>query len=342
MLRTTATKSAPPWRREFIAQSRSMQALLNQLERVAPTPLPVLIVGETGTGKEVIAKAIHEASGLPGPLIAVNCATLPETLAESELFGHFRGAFSGAVSDKLGLLEAAEGGSVFFDEIGELPAFIQPKLLRVLESRTLRRVGGTRETPISCRVLAATHRDLESSVAAGLFREDLYHRLNGLTLSIPPLRDRLEDFPHLLEHFLKEVVVAGREMPLIHAEVIKDLQDFPWRGNVRELRQAVHRAVILGGQRLRLRDFLPQTLPRESADALGPWLAGKRWREIERAILIWHLVQAKSLREAARRLGIPKSTLSDRVRALKIPVIWSTAQREYVVDCGQAATSAGQ
>jgi transcriptional regulator with GAF, ATPase, and Fis domain len=218
-----------------------MRALFAQLDRIAHLDSSVLILGETGTGKELVARSIHEASPRArGPFIVVDCGALPDTLLDDELFGHVKGAFTGADSPRVGAIEAANGGTVFLDEIGELPLSMQPRLLRVLESRTVRRVGESSHHPVNVRFLAATHRDLPAVVNACEFREDLYFRLAVVPITIPPLRGRPEDIDVLVEHFLPH----GAPKP--NPDLLRELEQRPWRGNARELRNFVERAVALG------------------------------------------------------------------------------------------------
>jgi DNA-binding NtrC family response regulator len=226
---------------ELVGASVPMRELFMQLARVAKASAPVLIQGETGTGKELVASAIHEASPrAKSPFGVVDCGALPETLLEGELFGHARGAFTGAVAARAGAFESAEGGTLFLDEIGELPLGMQPKLLRVLETKTVRRLGENNHRKIDVRFVAATHRDLRSMVNQGTFREDLYFRLAVLPVTIPPLRNRREDIPFLLEHFLTN------ETELPDPEALRQIGALPLAGNVRELRNLAERARALG------------------------------------------------------------------------------------------------
>jgi len=226
----------------LLGRSVPMRELFARIAKVAPTDASVLIQGETGTGKELVARAIHEASPrAAGPFVVVDLAALPETLAESELFGHVKGAFTGAESSRAGAPEQAAGGTVFLDEIGELPLALQPKLLRLLETRTVRRLGDSTERPLDVRFVAATHRDLRAAVNAGAFREDLYFRLAVLTLAVPPLRERREDLALLAESFLPKGA-SGALSP----ELTRALAERPWLGNVRELRNFMERAAVFG------------------------------------------------------------------------------------------------
>ncbi len=228
----------------LIGGSVEMRRLYALLERAAPTDAIVLIEGETGTGKEVVARTIHNLSRRSkGPFVTVDCGSISENLIESELFGHVRGAFSGAISNRAGLFEEADGGTIFLDEIGELPAALQPKLLRVLENREVRRIGGNSVSKVDARVVAATNRDLAQSVNDGSFREDLYFRLAVISVHLPPLRSRREDIPALAQHFYERIAGAGAEAP---RELVRAVMARAWPGNVRELRNVIERGVSLG------------------------------------------------------------------------------------------------
>jgi DNA-binding NtrC family response regulator len=223
----------------IIGESEKMQEIFRLIQRTAKSQNPILIQGESGTGKELVARALHEASPLADkPLVVINCAALPETLLESELFGHEKGAFTGAVSSKPGLFEVADGGTLFIDEIGELAGPLQAKLLRVLEDGSMRRVGSVKERRVRVRLLAATNREMEEEVREARFREDLYYRINVLTINLPPLRERFGDLPLLVQHFAgSDWKVAGDVIPL--------LERYSWPGNVRQLQNAIERAKIL-------------------------------------------------------------------------------------------------
>jgi two-component system NtrC family response regulator len=231
----------------IIGEGGRMQEVLSLVRRAAPSDATVLIRGESGTGKELIAKAIHHASPrAAGPLVRVNCAALPETLLESELFGHERGAFTGAVASRKGRFEAADGGTLFLDEIGDLPPHLQVKLLRVLQEREIERLGSSRPVPVDVRVLAATHRDLEARVRAGSFRDDLYYRINVVTITLPPLRERREDIPLLVDHFLAAFARKnGKSIRGLTREARDALLRYDYPGNVRELENVIERAVVL-------------------------------------------------------------------------------------------------
>lgn len=233
--------------RSLVGHSRAMQNIYKQIGRVAATPVTVLIRGETGTGKELVARAIYQHSDRADkPFIAINCAAIPETLLESELFGHERGAFTGAQSRRIGRFEQASGGTIFLDEIGDLHPSTQSKLLRVLQERCTQRLGGDEMIPVDVRVLAATHCDIETAIQEGDFREDLFYRLNGVAIHVPPLRDRREDIPDLVKCFIhRDARDLGVESPSIQNEALVFLQEQPWPGNVRELENVVRQALIL-------------------------------------------------------------------------------------------------
>jgi serine/threonine-protein kinase PknK len=230
---------------EIAGRSEPMRDLLHLLDRVTASDVPVLIVGESGTGKELVARAMH-ANGRRArrAFVSENCASVPETLLESTLFGHVKGAFTGASSTRAGLFDVADGGTLFLDEIGEMSLAMQAKLLRVLQDGKLRAVGGERERVVDVRVVAATHRDLDAMVAAGTFREDLFYRLNVITLRVPALRERGEDIPLLVDHLVRKHA-AGRAVKVTRAAMGK-LASFPWPGNVRQLENEVRRALVLG------------------------------------------------------------------------------------------------
>jgi len=232
---------------DLIGQSAALKNVVSQIDVVAPTEASVLILGETGTGKELVAHEIHRRSGRKdGPLVRVNCASIPRELFESEFFGHVRGSFTGAVKDRAGRFETAEGGTIFLDEVGEIPLDIQNKLLRVLQEKRYERVGDDRTRRANVRIVAATNRDLKKAAAEGKFREDLYYRLNVFPVQVPPLRDRMDDIPLLAQHFVE---LSAREMkcakPRLTRAAVSQLHNYDWPGNVRELRNVVERAVIL-------------------------------------------------------------------------------------------------
>ena len=297
--------------RRMVGDSPAMRVLEDQIARLAPTDTTVLIVGESGTGKELVARALHEGSTRAArPFVAVDCGALEGNLLASELFGHTRGAFTGASETRHGLLEEAHRGTLFLDEIGNLPLDLQARLLRVLQERRVRPLGGNQEREIDVRVVAATNRDLARSVAEGRFRQDLYYRLAVVTLEVPPLRDRPGDIPLLVRHFAQKVGVrVGRPEVTVSAEVLHDFERYPWPGNVRELSNAVERAVILATDGAVRRSALPSVLPR--AGGIEPLDAAVMRAEVE--AIRRALRASRSRSEAARRLGISRRALYDKL-----------------------------
>ena len=233
--------------REIIGKSKKIQEMMSLITRVASTKANILVLGDSGTGKELVARQIHELGPLAGkPFIPVNCGAIPESLMESEMFGHKRGSFTGAVAEKSGLFEVAHGGTLFLDEVGELPLSIQVKLLRAIQERTFRQVGGTEDRKVDVRIIAATNRDLEAEVKTGRFREDLFYRLNVIMIKTPPLRERREDIPILVDHFL--AIYAKRQNKVsikMDPSVMKAFEYYHWPGNIRELENVIERAVTL-------------------------------------------------------------------------------------------------
>ncbi len=254
------------WRQQqatnFVAgSSPAMQSLLAQAQRAAEVSATVLITGETGTGKEVLARYIHESGPRADkPFVPINCAAVPETMLESELFGYEAGAFTGATKRKPGLMEIADGGVLFLDEIASLPLDMQAKLLRALEERVIRRMGGTKWVPVDVQVLAASNRDLQEMIAAGKFREDLYYRLKVLELHLPPLRERREDIPALVGFFVRQLAPRmGKQVRDVNPRVLQALEAYDWPGNIRELRNAIERALLFcDGDTLELEHFPPE------------------------------------------------------------------------------------
>jgi len=301
---------------DFIGQSAATQNLLGLVRQVAPTDTTVLILGESGTGKELAARLLHiQSPRRPKPFIAINCAALTETLLESELFGHEKGAFTGAVSRKPGRLELAHGGTIFLDEIGEMSPGLQSKLLRVLEEHHLVRVGGVDMIPVDVRVIAATNRNLKELMKSGKFREDLYYRINVFPITMPTLRDRIDDIPLLAEYFLKR---KNFPHPVLDTEVIDLLQNYSWPGNIRELKNILDRAAILAGDGpinagcLGIDDADLDT----SAPMAGPPAS---LAESERALIIDALEKTGgSKTEAARLLRITRRRLYSRMKILGI------------------------
>ncbi len=304
----------------IVGNSAAIRRQLDLVERVAPRDTTVLITGESGTGKELIARALHQKSPRrERPFIAVNCAALTDTLFESELFGHEKGAFTGAISLKRGRFELAQGGTIFLDEVGELAAGLQAKLLRVLQQREFERVGGTEAHPLDIRVIAATNRDLAEDVRDGRFREDLYHRLNVVTLESPPLRDRREDIPLLALYFLERSSErCKRHVDGISREAEEMMLQYSWPGNVRELENAMERAVVLGVSEWVLPEDLPEGLlegaPRPP-DAKYHHSVGQAKRE---AILDAYVQGSGDYKQAARLLGLHPNYLLRLVRNLNL------------------------
>ncbi|MCP3162856.1 sigma-54-dependent transcriptional regulator [Myxococcus qinghaiensis] len=307
----------------LVGDSPSMSALRQLIARVGPSDTAVLITGETGTGKERVARALHLASGRKGRLVAVNCAAIPATLLESELFGHEKGAFSGAVNRRAGRIEQAHGGTLLLDEIGDMPLELQAKLLRVLETREVERLGGSVPVPVDARILAATHQELARAVKEGRFRQDLFFRLNVMPLHIPPLRERLEDLLPLARAFAAEF--AGPEAPLVLAPGAETaLRAYPWPGNVRELRNVIERLNLLrGGGPLTLG---PEAVvaPQAAVPTTRPSLGEKSYREhvedFERELIRAALHEGESIAGAARLLQVDRGNLYRRIKALGLPV----------------------
>ena len=297
-----------------VGRAKCFTDVLRLADQVAPTDSTVLIQGESGTGKEVIARYIHELSDrTEGPVFSINCGALPESLLESELFGHVKGSFTGAVRDKQGLFAAARGGSFFLDEIGETTPATQVKLLRVLQEREVLPVGGTEAIPVDVRVIAATNRDLEDEIRRGRFRSDLYYRLNVIALHLPPLRERTEDIPLLAENFLNRIA-EERQQPLAHVTqgAMDALLEYDWPGNVRELENALEHAVIVN----RTDEIVVSALPARITTPRAPMLVGDRLPQnpnlevIERAYIMWVLqAEGGNKTRAAEALGIDPSTL---------------------------------
>jgi len=308
-----------PWFEDIVGDSDTMRNVLARVEQVATTAATVLITGETGTGKELIARAIHRRSPRAnGPLVKVNCAAIPETLLASELFGHERGAFTGATERRRGRFEQAHGGTIFLDEIGELPLPMQVTLLRVLQEREFERLGGTQTVRVDVRIIAATNRHLAADVEAGRFREDLYYRLNVFPVHVPPLRERPDDVPPLVAHFVASYAARlGRTLTRIDARALRTLSAYHWPGNIRELENVVERAVILSrGGTLRIDgDVMP--LAGASAAPLHDQVEASERTAIE-AALTASRGRVSGPTGAAKRLGLPASTLEFRIRKLGI------------------------
>jgi transcriptional regulator with GAF, ATPase, and Fis domain len=313
---------------DLIGESPVLRKMQHQVQLVAPTTAAVLISGESGTGKELVARAIHERSPRKErPLIKVNCSAVPESLFESEFFGHVRGAFTGALKDKLGRFELADGGTLFLDEIGEIPLAMQPKLLRVLQEGELERVGDPRTRKIDVRIIAATNRDLRKEVAAGRFRQDLFYRLSVFPIEVPPLRERIEDIPRLVQHFAQHMAKEhNRPAPRLTPAVLQQFAQHDWPGNVRELENAVERSMILA-QSGPLRFDLPESsvaVKAPSSKAAAEVLPRSRaeLKQQERAMIEDALRECRGRifgpSGAAAQLGMRPTTLASRIKTLGI------------------------
>ncbi len=318
----------------FIGQSTDAAAVRRLIEQVAPSGATVLVTGESGTGKEVVARQIHELSGRKGPFVAVNCGAIPEHLLESELFGHERGAFTGAASTREGRFEQAKGGTFFLDEIGDMPAVMQVKLLRVLEERVIERVGGTQSIPVDVRLIAATHRDLPARIAAGKFREDLYYRLSVFPIEISPLRERAEDIEPLVHVFVKRMhATCGVQLDFA-IDALEAMRNYRWPGNVRELANMIERLVVTKPNGLIGARDLPWPIVTPMADT-DPSVVDARLAQsgqdvrlpedgfdlrryladIEKSIIRDALEQCDGVvQHAAERLGIGRTTLVEKIR----------------------------
>jgi DNA-binding NtrC family response regulator len=300
----------------MVGRHPEMVRIYQLITRVAPTPTTVLITGESGTGKELVARAVHQQSGRRGqPFVALNVAAIPETLIESELFGHEKGAFTGAHARKLGKFELAHGGTIFLDEIGSLRLDLQAKLLRALQEREVERVGGVRTVPVDVRVLAATNVNLRAAVRNGTFREDLYYRLNVLPVHVPPLRERREDIPLLVDHFIRKIARdCHRDVRGASAAAREVLTRYDWPGNVRELENVIHRAVVLArGPVVRLEDVpldvaMPETGSRVADDTGVPLREALDRFERQYVLRVLERVQWNMSR-AARLLGVHRNTV---------------------------------
>jgi DNA-binding NtrC family response regulator len=302
----------------LVGASAGIRKLVGMIRRVAPSDVPVLIEGETGSGKELVARGIHDASDRRDrPFVVVNCGAISPELVESELFGHEKGAFTGATSQRKGAFELAHNGTIFLDEIGELPFPLQPKLLRALEQKEIKRVGGNDTLPADVRILAATLRNLREEIARKAFREDLYFRIGAITVPVPPLRDHREDVPAIARHFLAGMERRyGRPVPRLAPDALDALISHHWPGNVRELRNAVQRAVVMGeGPELAAADFsfLREDAPAASDPVVAAGLS--RWEQAERTNILAELARQEGNKtRTARELGIAKSTLFEKLK----------------------------
>jgi transcriptional regulator with GAF, ATPase, and Fis domain len=316
---------------QIIGNSPVLESVLEQVERVAPTDSTVLIHGETGTGKELIARAIHNISSRCGrPFVKLNCAAIPLDLLESELFGHEKGAFTGAIAQKIGRFELADKGTLFLDEVGDIPSALQPKLLRVLQEQEFERLGSTRTHQVDVRMVAATNRDLMDMVRQREFRSDLYYRLNVFPLLLPPLRERRDDIPALVTHFVEMFTRRmGKEIDSIPEDTLAALSAYHWPGNIRELQNLIERAVILANE-----GILPNPLPTAAAqEAFTPPVA-TTLKDSERSLILRTLEAAHWViggpKGAASKLGLKRTTLIHKMKKLGItrPATDSTEEDE--------------
>jgi len=310
---------------EVVGASPALRSVLSAVSKVAPTDSTVLLTGETGTGKELIARAVHKKSPRGArAFVAVNCAAIPQSLIASELFGHEKGAFTGALQRRLGSFELAEGGTIFLDEIGELPLETQIALLRVLQEREIQRVGASQPIHVNVRVLAATNRDLQKAIAAAAFRQDLFYRLDVFPIHVPPLRERKEDIPVLVEYFVDRFAKkAGKNIRSIEKRALELLESYSWPGNIRELQNVIERAVIVCETETLTIDG--SWLSHGNSYAQGPARSlslGKKSPEQEKELIERALTETEGRISgpsgAAAKLGIPASTLEYKIRLLKI------------------------
>jgi formate hydrogenlyase transcriptional activator len=310
---------------QIIGNSPALESVLEQVERVAPTDSTVLIYGETGTGKELIARAVHNISSRCGrAFVKLNCAAIPLDLLESELFGHEKGAFTGAIAQKIGRFELADKGTLFLDEVGDMPPALQPKLLRVLQEQEFERLGSTRTHQVDVRLVAATNRDLIGMVNRNEFRNDLYYRLDVFPVVLPPLRERREDIPALVTHFVESFGRRmGRRIEHVPPETMSALSSYEWPGNIRELQNLIERAVILSND-----GVLPNPLPRTSTVAVNNFRS-TTLRDSERALIVRALETAGWIiggpKGAAATLGLKRTTLIHKMHKLGIskPILQS-------------------
>jgi formate hydrogenlyase transcriptional activator len=304
---------------QIIGSSPALESVLAQVERVAPTDSTVLILGETGTGKELIAKAVHNVSARCGkPFVKLNCAAIPFDLLESELFGHERGAFTGAIAQKMGRFELADQGTLFLDEIGDIPLALQPKLLRVLQEQEFERLGSGRTHKVNVRLVAATHRDLSEMVNHNQFRSDLYYRLNVFPIELPPLRERREDISPLVLHYVDIFARRmGKRIDEVPAETLSAFENYPWPGNVRELQNLIERAMILSDD-----GHFYNPLLKTIAPLIGVGPEPRTLRDSERALILRTLETAGwtigGVSGAAAKLGLKRTTLIAKMKKLGI------------------------
>jgi two-component system response regulator AtoC len=325
-------------RGRLLGSSRAMEEVFTLIDRAGPTDSTVLILGESGTGKELIAEAIHEQSTRRGrPFVKLNCAAIPETLLESELFGHEKGAFTGALSRKPGKFEQADGGTLLLDEIGDMTLSTQAKILRALQEREFQRVGGTQTITVNVRILASTNKDLEKAAREGTFRDDLYFRLNVVTIDVPPLRDRRDEIPELADHFLAEANSRlNRSIQRLAPDTLAALMEYGWPGNVRELRNVIERAAVVNDGDVLLVSSLPTALrPAESPvgsparwEALANLSLDEKVAQLERAFVVDALARAGGVQAAAARLlGVTERSVWHLVKKHRIEVSRLKQQR---------------
>jgi len=323
-------------REQIIGKSPALKAVLEQVERVAPTASTVLIQGETGTGKELIAQAVHNVSRRCGrPYVKLNCAAIPFDLLESELFGHERGAFTGAIAQKIGRFELADKGTLFLDEVGDIPLGLQPKLLRVLQEQEFERLGSGRTHRVDVRLVAATHRNLTQMMKRNEFRSDLYYRLNVFPIHLPPLRERRQDIAPLVKHYVDVFTRRmGKQIEHIPEETLDAFKAYPWPGNIRELQNVIERAVILSNDGL-----LPNPLPPSPTDSVIAYPGQITLRDSERALILQTLEAAGWVvagpRGAAAKLGLKRTTLMGKMQKHGI----FRPPRERYIDHGVEADS---
>ena len=310
---------------EIVWTGETMKKLMSQIERVAASETRVCILGETGTGKELVARTLHERSPrASGPFITLNCAAVPAELIESELFGHEKGSFTGAAGRHIGKFEQAEGGTIFLDEIGDMPLPMQAKLLRVLEEGEVERIGSDKPTRVDVRVVVATHRNLESLVHDGKFRQDLFHRIYVFPLLLPPLRERKEDIPMLVRHFAEQVCAQNNWKPMpFSPEAIQELQAYAWPGNVRELRNAVERLILMATEGEVTGDTVEMALPRRlttsTSLAAGSGTLAERAQAFEREVILTELKRCHfHITNAAKALGLERSHFYKKAEQLGV------------------------
>jgi DNA-binding NtrC family response regulator len=313
--------------KNIIGKGTAMQQVFNLISQVAPSRSTVLIQGESGTGKELVAKAIHACSPrAEAPFMTINCGNLPSELLESELFGHVRGAFTGAANSKKGLFEVADGGSLFLDEVATLSLEMQAKLLRVIQEREFRRLGGLENIKVDVRIIAATNADLQNAVRQGTFRDDLFYRINVIAIKLPPLRERSEDIPSLVDHFIKKYSEENnKDAPVMEPSAMKALMDYDWPGNVRELENVMERAIVLSSGKPITSDLFPKNLKTGITTASSISLPGDelplkdRVTNFERSLILAALETTHwNQKKAAELLLVNTTTLSEKLKRLKI------------------------